>query len=336
MAVRRRAAVHVTLLAFAAVALAGCLGGAGPDGPIDTAASGPGIAVQPGVEDPFRFEVKVVEEHADGAPVEGATVVFFRNRRLDSPDDGYYVTDEEIPRDGVLDLTASHAFEVQAVGRTGPDGRVVGLIDSDPNRARSSVAVGGVPGFTDEVVLIAWPDANPIRADVRDPSEFWTSHEPPLVIPLYERQKELGLTGTMQTDASTDFAAPDGVGKDTVWRPVAVDLGPGSQGYAGRVIDLDLTLAWNNTPTEYGELHLVARVPGHGTVEGGDDLETPVRGAMAERLEWASESSFSPRAQDLLAGPATDTAVVAPDGLEWTVTGTARFKGANVVLPAVP
>lgn len=329
---RRHAAV--AMIAVAVLLLAGCVSGVEEE---TAPASGVGWAVQPDVDDPYRFDVLVTEETGGGDPIANATVVLFRNRMMENPADAYYLSDDEVPRDGVLDLTASHAFEVLAVGRSDGDGRVVGLVEDEPEgRPRVSVAVGDVPGWTDEVVLIAaGAGGNPMRATTRTPSDFWEQGGPPLTVPLYRQHKQVHLAGEINVSLSTAGAAPGApvLGRPA-WEARDLDFGAATHEYSFRLKGLDLALRWNNTAADHGDLHIMAGNHGGEKFHGPDRRNPPASGSQVEHLRATIDDRH--RSLVFRVGAATNSTVAAEEGLPWQIRGEASFLGARVVLPAAP
>lgn len=311
------------------VGLAGCLG----DVPSPTALpTGSGVAVQLGVDDPERHVVQVTEEHRDGAPIPNATVVFFR----ESPDQveahEYYVIDpEELPCDAPTDLEASPYWEVLAVGTTDADGRIVGLLD--PDVPWVSVAVGGVEGFTTEAHV--WGKLDRERWD-RVCFRAGLPPTPTDVIPLYPKHAPVSMQGVMEP-AVSPTSPGDGVDLPPNWDAQRLVLLPNeieNSAYTLRIDHLDLELSWNNTATEYGDLYLAASASGHfeEAAVSEDHQQLPASGASRETLTW----DVNPwNTSWVVVGPATNTTVVAADGLPWRVTGTATLVDAPVVLPEV-
>lgn len=315
------------------VALSGCLLADPSPG---TPPAGPGIAVQPGVEDPVRRVVHVTAEPKEGPPVENATVVFFNATAGSHWSPPSLVYPEELPCDGRTDLAESPHWTVLAAGTTDADGRVVGLVD--PQAAMTlSVAVGGVPGFTTEAHVWGTAEGGGERGCFKDLDfQPWSDGEQH--VPLYRTQRPVSMQGEMPAAVSAAFSGtsvdlPRNL-DDPAWdaRELAVHEDERANlGYVARMTDLELALAWNNTATAYGDLYLVAG-PSYDlgdAVAGGDDRQLPGSGQSRETLDLDVALWSQTR---LYVGPATNSTVVALDGLSWKIAGTATFAGAPVIL----
>lgn len=322
----------LVLVLLLAAGLAGCLAS---QAPASGGAPAPGEAIQPGVEDPVRVVVDVTEETREGPPIAGATVVFFEDVPSPGggPGDGRpYVTERELPPGETTDLSASEAFEVVAVGRTDADGRVVGHVS--PDATPINVAVGGVDGWTTEARVASLVDTpRPgVRGYTPGPEDGAS-----FAVPLYRRTRPIRVQGTMNTSASaatlgTDGSAPLGL-DEPAWEPTTVRWTPDARRtdpYVTRLDHLDLTLRWNNTLAAHGDLYLraLAREPVHGP----DKRQTPASGPTVETLD----ADVPGRHDRFRVGPATNTTVAAPDGLDYRITGEASFVGAGLVLPDEP
>lgn len=314
--------------------LAGCLG----DGTSPAAApgAGPGVAVQPGVDDPVRRVVEVTQETRDGPPVPNATVVFFTP--AEEWPQMWVIRPEELPCDDPTDLAASPHWEVLAVGTTDAEGRVVGLVDSvDANDM--SVAVGGVDGWNTEVDVWGTTNGDWEQRCFRARTISWADgHQ----VTLYRSRPDVSIRGVTDPSASAAFLEagvdlPQGL-DDPVWddRRLVLHPDPIANGwYAVRLDHLDLELTWNNTGADYADLYLAA---GHNfTLEdaavGSDHEQLPGSGASRETLTWDRVSWST---SEIRVGPATNATVASATGLAWRIQGTATITDAPVILPEVP
>lgn len=269
----------------------------------------------------------------DGAPLAGATVVFFTHVADGSHGDadeageaenGYssdvdraYLNEGEVP-DPPVDLAADDQFRVLARAATGPDGRATAAIGD--TEALVSVAVGGVDGFTVEVHLTAlgsnWTDA--VRVDPTD-SSF--DEGEPQTVPLYPDRLPIDIDGVLETTAGSSGEAPP------FWVPTDLEL-PRRQ--RARMVHLEATLTWNNTATASADLYLGAGAGEDPTYTGSDQVNPPADGPQTETLTIAS-----PDGEDIRAiGPVTNTTENARDGVPYGVRGELQFQGVDVVLDA--
>lgn len=318
--------------------LAGCLAGrpfpGAPDAGLPTA--GPGVAVQRGVEDPVPLVVKVTEETRGGAPIPNATVAFFTATNR-SPEAWDFILPKELPCDERTDLVASPHWDIVAVGKTDEDGQVVGLVDSAVANW-PSVAVGGVKGFTTELV--------PWGSRVGDwnrtcflSTEYYSSHGT-LAVPLLRRHLDVSMHGVTNLSASAAVVGgvvdlPTGL-DEPVWDHRKLVLHPQDvmNAWYGRRLDrLEVELLWNNTGPEFADFYLAACWC--DSVEnssiGRDRLQLPGSGTSRETLTWSADPWSTNHAP--LIGPATNATVASADGLAWRIKGTATIADAPVVLP---
>lgn len=319
-----------------AVALAGCLAGPGPRNGGPAGGETP-VTRQPGVEDPARYELRVTADTPAGPPIEGATVVFFNaTDRGDRFGDGhwaerYYVNGTEWPCGETMDLTASPEWNVLAVGQTGPEGRIVGLVDNETSFV--SVAVGGVDGYTTEVnVYGLTQDGACVPASyVDDPWANGTQ-----TLPLYHDHHRVAVDGTFNASASAAFLPGDVDDPARLSEPVwdtaplrFAEPGLPNLRHLDRLRHLDLTLAWNDTATEHADLTPAAG-DGDPAIWGTDARQLPGSGPSRETLT----RSLSDRTLLIRrVGPVANATVVTPDGLDWRIAGEATFAGVPVVLP---
>lgn len=320
------------LIGLLAVALAGCLAGPATEG---TPTSRAGLAVQPGVDDPARFTVEVRRATADGAPIEGATVVFF-NASLSKSWQGFsgeeveraYGDGRYFPCDEAWRLEESEHWNVLAVGETGPDGTVVGYLDPEADGRMLSVAVGGVDGWTTEVDVGTFQISGP--GCEQDDDDGWPLNDDRhKTMTLYRRQLNASLTGTFPTTVTAAQLPGDGTPVDRwttpAWQPHDLRFRDDKEAnidYLGRLTRLDLLLSWNNTGVEYGDLYLRAE-----EARGPDDRQMPDGGTSRE--QWSTDDP------GWTVGPASDRPVLGgEDGLAYRLGVEARFAAAPLKLPS--
>lgn len=313
-----------------AVALAGCLGGAGPS---DSPAAGPGLAVQPGVDDPGRYVVNVTEATRDGPPVAGATVVFFNVTATASQP--FYVRPGELSCTEPVNLTASSDWDVLAVGTTDEAGQVVGRLDPD---ARMVSVAATAPGYTTEASLHAFTDGVGCVDESDSGESPWADGGE--TVRLFRRRRPVAIEGAMNASASAAFLGANVSGptepSEPVWDAAALPFHEDRHAnvwYSRRLTGLDLDLTWNNTATASADLYLAA---GHDTeapptVFGSDARQQPADGPSRETLT-VERVPWSPGYLDVI-GPATNRTVAADDGLDWRISGEATFRGVPLLLP---
>ncbi|MEA3200445.1 MAG: hypothetical protein QOE90_1873 [Thermoplasmata archaeon] len=202
------------------------------------------------------------------------------------------------------------SFEVA----TGPDGVAVAHVDPG---ARVDLAVT-LAGHTWEAKRDAPVGPSGGAGDV--------------IVPLYRDHVTLVLHETLAPAAVSAHRADSW--SRFAWDPHELQFGSGDaarHGYAARIVALNFTLTWNNTPTSFGDLGLGA---GHGTQDadvvqqsGTPDLPP---GAYQETMSLSlrdMQRAGWQGASRLYAGAGTGDAYVAPQGLPYTLQVEATFDG---------
>lgn len=150
-------------------------------------------------------------------------------------------------------------------------------------------------------------------------------------IPLYRSHVTLWLNGSLSPAAVSLHRAG---ANDFRWDPQAIQFGGTSEaqrGYAARVVLLNLTLDWTNTPTAAGDLGIgvgqETRQP--DVVQDANAAQLPP-GHYEETMALTVSDVHRERwnhASALYAGAGTGTAYVAPSGLPYTMRVDATFDG---------
>lgn len=309
-------------------ALAGCVGEPGPEAPRDRSVP---VARQPGVEDPARYELRVTADTPDGTPVPGATVVFFNATGGEEyPAEPFYVNGTEWPCGETMDLEASPEWNMLAIGRTGPEGRVVGSLDEEASLV--SVAAGWIDGYTTEVNLHGMTQGACVPTSFNE--DPWTDGTQTL--PLYHDHHRVALDGRLDASVSGAFLPGDVDDPARLSEPVwdattvqFVDPELPNLHHLARLARLDLVLAWNNTATEHADL-TVAAGDHDPAFWGTDTRQLPVSGPSSETLERGIPHHGLEARR---VGPVANATVLTPDGLDWTIAGDATFAGTDVRLP---
>lgn len=306
--------------------LAGCLG-AGPGTEPGPAGEVP-VVRQPGVEDPETLVVDVVDPTAEpDRTIAGARVVFFTKVAGDGQNPWRYGDLEG--RCEVLELDED-PFRVLAVGRTGPLGRVVGLVEPSeipPETAPErpiNVAIMGVANHTTEAYLETPRDVpagcDLFPADLTERSDD-TLH---VVAPVYPTTTPFEV----RADVGPAVAAPAGPAGPR-WFPEPI-YGSGAPGGAlSRLRHVDATLTWSNGPGGSADLYLgLGSRDGGPTVTGSDRLQGPADRDNVEVLDTdvgPMDVRFAPAI-----GPVTNQPVLTADGISYRINGTLHFEGARV------
>jgi hypothetical protein len=150
-------------------------------------------------------------------------------------------------------------------------------------------------------------------------------------MPLYQSRVTLWANGSLSPAAASFHR--EGF-NDFRWDPHALQFGAGDEarrGYAARLVLLNFTLAWENTPTAAGDLGIgVGRQTDQPDVVQDANAQQLPPGRYEEKLaltlgdvrraHWQS-------ADALQAGAGTGTAYVAPAGLPYTLKVDAVFDG---------
>lgn len=320
------------VLLVATAALGGCLAAPGPSsGAVDGEVP---VVHQAGIDDPERVAVQVVDPTTEPAtPIVGAQVVFFTNAH---PDPGvvYYLDNLE-DRCGELAF-GEEPLRILAEGTTGPDGRLVGLVDPtverhdeyDQDHMPVGVAVGGVDGYTTEAYFggvegISYPCGFSYLGDT---SEGNTTD---VVASIYPETVPFDLEGTLDAEIATpqDRAIVPG----PTWWPTEVHGDGGLDPYALRLAHVSANLTWSNGPEGWADLYLGFGDPGRTPeIVGEDRSQGPLDEDNVEHLDADLEGLFLVSA----IGPATDQPVVTAGGIEYRINGELTFEGADVRLPA--
>lgn len=326
----------VAILALAGAVLAGCV--AEPGGPAaDDAWAEVPTARQPGVEDPHRILVDVVDG-VTGDPVAGALVVFFTKHPINwshglDPSSPWYYDDV----DDCAGLTPdTPPFEVLAWARTGPEGRVVGLLNASftwaggETRLPFNVVVGGLERYTTEAQV---ETAGISGACGMTGSLLWDATRLPertrvQEVALYPAETEVEVEGRMP--GIPPAGAPLVWGDNATWDPHPITHG---RHLSSRVHAVDLELTWRNTATGFGDLYLgVGGSECCPEIVGEDRMQRPTDEDNLERL---NATGLGRSYHGYFAGPLTDRGVVAPSGLEYEIRGTVTFRGALLDLSGV-
>jgi len=182
----------------------------------------------------------------------------------------------------------------------------------------ASVAVGGADGLTTEEAL---------DVALGPPGETRV-----LEVFLYDQERTLAVGGS--------FPLALGLPGQPAAADVAVDLAADpavEAAYLDRLVGLDVTLAWTNSPTASGDLHAAVR-SGDGAVQrtGGDERQLPADGAHEEELHLGEQDAralgWAAQASGLHLRAASRGPVVAVDALAFTFEGTATFRGSDLVI----
>lgn len=168
-------------------------------------------------------------------------------------------------------------------------------------------------------------------------TEEWIAHvattpgRTELAIPLYRTRLAFDLEGTWGPGgASTAFVTGGG----TVWQPQAIPFPEGSsKGYAARIVGLNATLRWENQATAFGNLAVgIGPTTGSGPTVVREESPNVAAGAQKEEARLAvvelHEHSILGAAQ-ILVGPASQSAYVAPLGMPYTLHVEMEFDRAR-------
>lgn len=337
----RGPAALLVLLPLLALAVAGCVGYGGTTEFTVPADAGPN-ARQEGVSDPYVLAVHVVEEHAGGAPVAGAAVVFFVPS---IPDGSVEASNVEVEADAspsgdpsgccgpgsgpghadgrvrVSTFGTGSGWEVLAAGRAGDDGVVRGHLE--PHRT-VHLAVGGAEGWTTEV---RW------RVVLGEAGERGTT-----TVPLYREELEVSVEDAMPLSLSARKATLGYADREWQTTPLAFrEDAQVDKAYRERLVGLDGALHWENTPTRYGDLYAgLSAADAEPFHTGPDRTETPADTDNSAPLEVDRAVLESHRdryvRRGLSVAAVTDSAAASLDGLPYAFEGHAAFQGSNFII----
>lgn len=209
------------------------------------------------------------------------------------------------------DFWGGRAAQVVQIA-TGPDGVATARVDGP---AQALVRVEA-PGYTRETV-----------ADV--PVE--DAGQGSLTVPLYHERATLVVKDVLAPAAASTHRAGWG---DFEWQPHAITFGSNDdarRGYAQRLVLLNATLEWTNTPLASGDLGIaLGKSPSRAdVVQDAGSLQLPP-GSYKESLSL-TPSDFRrahwESATTLYVGAGTGTAYVAPQGLGYAIKVDAVFDG---------
>lgn len=290
------------------VVLSGCTSGF--EGPRDFTVprDAPDTAAQEGVPEPYSLTIEVRANWTQGEPLSGAGVVFF-------------VTQTEEVSSGVFWRDLRTTYQPLAGARSNSAGEATGRLA--PNQA-INVAVGDVAGYTTEVRM---------RVVLGGPGESGR-----IVVPLFRTELPINVSATLDSN----FAVPEPLpGATPVWQSVPVPFHeqPEAQaGYLARLTEVAATLAWQNTPTQYGDLYAgVAVGDERPALTGPDALQLPTDAMNEETIE-ADASELSDLREAYLSEGAlslaalTDSAALSLNGLPFQFGGAATFFASDFTI----
>lgn len=262
----------------------------------------------------FAMDV-LVTDGPGGAPIEGAGVVVYYGGTTAGEWSGPRV---EVGPDRVLvePINDTGTVESREVLRMMTDGSGVATARVPGNRIVGVVVAKD--GFTEE-----WLPAV-ASGDSGGGGE--------LVVPLYRQSIELDMDGVWGPGgASTGFATESQYQWDP--HPVAfADSEEANRGYAARVTEMTVTLAWTNGLNGGGDLGIGLGPPEDGPRYFADDGNNVGSGQQSEsttvQLAELREHGIL-GAPSVQAGAATKSGFVAPFGLPYTMHIEARFDTAR-------
>lgn len=197
--------------------------------------------------------------------------------------------------------------EAQTELTTDPQGNALAYVDPDAEIHVEASA----PGYTHETKM---------RVETRD-----------LELPLYHERMKVVIHGRLEPAAVSGHK--EGL-TEFEWDPHLLAFGGSDaarKGYAARIVLLNFTLQWENTPTSFGDLGIgVGARPGRADVVQEPDRENLAPGHYQETLTLGPREMGAAgwqRASQLYAGSGTGSAYVAPTGLDYTLTADAIFDG---------
>lgn len=320
-----------------AALLAGCLAGPAPS----SAGSEIPIARQPGLDDPWDVRVHVFDPTGEtDRPIEGARVVFFTNA-ASGPATPIYNTN----LDGKCwKLTLGEdPLVVLAEGRTGPLGRVRGLVDPDAHPKAPAdgdpvplgVAVDAGEGYTREAYVGQVPGSSPpcgmrpidlVRRTLSDVSRSVSAPVYPTTLPF-----------TVHGNVTATVAGPKSptVQLQPVWQPHAVAGDQCTKAQVIRLAGIAAELSWTNGADGWADLHLGfgAARSDRPEIVGEDRRQGPLPGTHAERIDAGIDETrlFPPCAYGV--GPIADEPVVTPGAIGYRIAGNLTFEGTDVAFP---
>lgn len=277
---------------LAVLVLAGCAGSS-PDS--FTVPQGAGDdATQAGVSSPYALTIVVREETADGPVVANAAVVVANYTSVDT---------------AFTDADGLRASAILAL-RTDESGRATARLAPDQNVL---VAAGGVSALTDERLLGVRIGAAGASGEV--------------TLALLRARAPVALAGVVPNDIIVS-QQPNPNDPAVIELPFAFHADPSVNAlYLERLKGARMDIVWNNTPTEYADLYLGARV-GEESFEGQDARNPPLQSSAKESIEFqVANPMASPQGAALVLLTAPSASV---GGVPFAIAGEATFENPLV------
>lgn len=311
----------------ATVVSAGCLAGQDPG-----AAGNPEVptARQPGVDDPIRVDVHVVDPTgSSNESVAGARVVLF-TKVADNVYDPAYFTGIDDCSFGLDDPP----FAVLASATTGQQGRVVGQVRPgavDPAHNVSLpvyVAVVGPDGYTTEAYVRDIGMSLPCGFSGIQRSRLEEDERQRVTAPVYPTRVHFEVDGTLGPAVGLRIGDR---GDRRVWEPRTVYRDPG---HLRRVAGVEARLTWTNAGTDWADLYLGIGEEGRdGPCRTGPDRrQRPGDGRNVEVL--ATRERPCGLFEEARLGAVSDRPVVTSDGIAFRIEGNLTFRGTQVGVPS--
>lgn len=298
---------HRVLLALAAaglMVLAGCA--AGP-ARFEVPEDAPAEVRQEGVDDPVEIVLTVRAEHRNGTRLPGAAVAAFTTPDVELMESApyYAYTGDADP----ADPGDRPEREDVGVARTDEDGQVRLYLDPGTPVA---VAVGDVPGYTNEVRDVSFLGGPGEQVEV--------------VVLLYRTERPVDLEGVLPSDQGVT-----GTHNEILDLSVHSDHRV-NHAYMDRLYRIELELTWTNLPDGYADLY-AAMGPAHDPKrwQGEDERQTPLDQEPVEHLKVDGDQLGGLRPSGgYYVAAMTDRVAVGLDGVPFRFEGTAWFRGAHV------
>lgn len=253
-----------------------------------------GDATQEGATQPYTLGITVRLETPDGPVVPDASVVVASYQSVDTT---------------FTDADGLRASAILAL-RTDENGRATARLVPEQNVL---VAAGGASGLTDERLLGVRIGAAGSGGEV--------------TLTLYRAKLPIALAGTVPNDI-TVAQQPNPNQAATIEVPFAFHPDPSIHAlYVERLSRATMELRWNNTPTEYADLYLGARL-GEESFEGPDARQTPLAANAVETLALERAQPMSSPQGAALVLLKTPSASVG--GVPFAIVGEASFENAFV------
>lgn len=302
----------LVLAVFASLLLAGC-SGSPPDRHFSVAEDAP-AEVDSHVGDGYDMRVRVTDQ--DGAPVEGAAVVFFDS--LSTTLEGGSVSGTVTPWGATTEANVGFTISEQtlvAAARTDSSGEAVADL---PPGGSIHVAAGGLDGLTTELresVAVGSGGQTGTISFTLYPDQISHTFE----VTMGNMVGRAGIAGT-PSEAHAMVLSDDAALQEA---------------YADRIFSFDVLAGWSNDPmVGAADIYLGA----------GDDTEVHWEGTDRDQFDFENEEVLQVAASDLNGHRAalsdagyhvhlmTDKVAASWSGLPVTLTVDAELKGSHIII----